>query len=101
MTTADLVFLGGQFHFSIDKAGKIEQAHFVARIGRKAPVEVTDPEVRAAFEEKRVENVEIRINKSNTLLDGPVASLVPKAKDIALARFAPAGTPVDAGGEIL
>jgi hypothetical protein len=26
MTTEDLVCLGGQFHFSIDKAGKIEQA---------------------------------------------------------------------------
>lgn len=100
MTTGDLVFLGGQFHFSIGGDGKIIDGHFVARIGIKAP-DTVPAEFKATVEEKQVQNVEIRLSKNNVFLDNPIAALVPKAKLQALPRFAPPGAAADPGGEVI
>jgi hypothetical protein len=101
MTKDDLVFLGGQYHVTIGRDKRIEQASFVARVGKKAPAEITDPEVRAAYEEKRVETVEIRISRTVTLLDTATASLESKARDKALTRFAPEAVPSAPDGEVI
>lgn len=88
MTTDDLVFLDGQFHFSVGRDFKIKDATFVGRVGLRAPDSIP-AEHRDAIEGKRTESVEIRISSESKLLDEPLKTLVPKVLTKALTRFDP------------
>lgn len=100
MTTADLVFLGGQFNFVVDRDSKIVQAHFVGRVGVKAPDGVPT-EFKGTIEEKRTESVEVKISKGSTLLNSALPSLVTMVMDKALERLVPPVAGQDAGGVVL